>query len=282
MSRGQIWMLELARPDKRRPVLILSRSSLIPLLQTVTVAAVTSTLRGAPTEVATPANEFVVGGKNPVELLLEFGSTPSVARTEAKRADDGAMAAMARIEVYPPDSFPGEDRGQRILQLVHRGEGKEQSFPQSVTQDVVIDSPFDPWTWERADVHPSVAAVEAEVRDVLKVMARHLRERAFDRLLSYKQLGLAEWGVAYDEDVPDRVAKMRGVFDEELWARPDWNIEDVDPADYDLRLCAGGRLVECVTKTWEPILRTNPAPDGRRTRFAALLGRLRGGGDQLP
>ncbi|MBP9144890.1 MAG: type II toxin-antitoxin system PemK/MazF family toxin [Thermoanaerobaculia bacterium] len=52
MSRGQIWMLELARPDKRRPVLILSRSSLIPLLQTVTVAAVTSTLRGAPTEVA--------------------------------------------------------------------------------------------------------------------------------------------------------------------------------------------------------------------------------------
>ncbi len=52
VARGQIWLLELARPDKRRPVLVLSRQSLIPLLQTVTVAAVTSTLRGAPTEVA--------------------------------------------------------------------------------------------------------------------------------------------------------------------------------------------------------------------------------------
>jgi mRNA interferase MazF len=51
LNRGEIWLLELRRPDKRRPVLILSRPSLIPLLHTVTVAAVTSTLRGSPTEV---------------------------------------------------------------------------------------------------------------------------------------------------------------------------------------------------------------------------------------
>lgn len=51
LSRGEIWLLELSRPDKRRPVLVLSRPSLIPLLQTVTVAAITSTLRGSPTEV---------------------------------------------------------------------------------------------------------------------------------------------------------------------------------------------------------------------------------------
>ena len=51
LNRGEIWLLELPRPDKRRPVLILSRPSLIPLLHTVTVAAITSTLRGSPTEV---------------------------------------------------------------------------------------------------------------------------------------------------------------------------------------------------------------------------------------
>ncbi len=44
-------MLELAHPAKRRPVLVLSRESLIGLLRTVTVAAITSTLRGSPTEV---------------------------------------------------------------------------------------------------------------------------------------------------------------------------------------------------------------------------------------
>ncbi len=44
-------MLNLPRPDKKLPVLVLSRPSLIPLLHTVTVAAVTPTLRGSPTEV---------------------------------------------------------------------------------------------------------------------------------------------------------------------------------------------------------------------------------------
>jgi mRNA interferase MazF len=51
LNRGEIWLLNLPRPDKRRPVLVLSRPSLIPLLHTVTVAAITSTLRGSPTEV---------------------------------------------------------------------------------------------------------------------------------------------------------------------------------------------------------------------------------------
>jgi len=51
LNRGEIWLLRLAKPDKRRPVLVLSRPSLIGVLHTVTVAAVTSTLRGSPTEV---------------------------------------------------------------------------------------------------------------------------------------------------------------------------------------------------------------------------------------
>lgn len=52
VNRGEIWLLALPRPDKRRPVLVLSRPSLIGVLHTVTVAAITSTVRGSPTEVA--------------------------------------------------------------------------------------------------------------------------------------------------------------------------------------------------------------------------------------
>jgi mRNA interferase MazF len=51
VNRGEIWLLALPHPDKRRPVLVLTRPSLIRLLHTVTVAAITSTLRGSPTEV---------------------------------------------------------------------------------------------------------------------------------------------------------------------------------------------------------------------------------------
>lgn len=51
LNRTEIWLLDRPRPDKRRPVLVLSRPSLIAALHTVTVAAITSTRRGSPTEV---------------------------------------------------------------------------------------------------------------------------------------------------------------------------------------------------------------------------------------
>lgn len=51
VARGEIWLLTLPRPDRRRPVLVLSRPSLLKVLHTATVAAITSTLRGVPTEV---------------------------------------------------------------------------------------------------------------------------------------------------------------------------------------------------------------------------------------
>ena len=51
VNRGEIWQYRFKAPDKRRPVLILSREAVIPLLHTVMVAPVTSTRRGAPSEV---------------------------------------------------------------------------------------------------------------------------------------------------------------------------------------------------------------------------------------
>ena len=61
LNRAEIWLLERPRPDKRRPVLILSRPSLIAALHTVTVAAVTSTRRGSPTEVELGVEEGLKG-----------------------------------------------------------------------------------------------------------------------------------------------------------------------------------------------------------------------------
>jgi len=50
-QRGEIWLYTFNPPDKRRPVLILTRQSVLPLLRTAVVAPVTSTVRGLPSEV---------------------------------------------------------------------------------------------------------------------------------------------------------------------------------------------------------------------------------------
>lgn len=51
VNRGEIWFYIFKAPDKRRPVLILTRQEVIPLLRTVMVAPITSAIRGAPSEV---------------------------------------------------------------------------------------------------------------------------------------------------------------------------------------------------------------------------------------
>jgi mRNA interferase MazF len=57
LNRGEIWMFEFSRPDKRRPVLILTRPEVIELLHTVMVAPITSTVHGAPSEVIVGIDE---------------------------------------------------------------------------------------------------------------------------------------------------------------------------------------------------------------------------------
>lgn len=57
VNRGEIWLYTFKPPDKRRPVLILSRPDVIPLLSTVMVAPITSTIRGAPSEVGVGIDE---------------------------------------------------------------------------------------------------------------------------------------------------------------------------------------------------------------------------------
>jgi len=51
MKRGDVYWYAFHPPDKRRPVLILTRNSAIPFLHSVSVAPITSTVRGVPSEV---------------------------------------------------------------------------------------------------------------------------------------------------------------------------------------------------------------------------------------
>src|SRR5436309_10944535 len=51
IRRGDIRLYQFAPPDKQRPVVVLTRESAIAYLSTVTVAPITSTIRGVPSEV---------------------------------------------------------------------------------------------------------------------------------------------------------------------------------------------------------------------------------------
>lgn len=51
MKRGEVRWYKFSTPDKKRPVVILTRSSVLEYLSEVTVAPITSTIRDIPSEV---------------------------------------------------------------------------------------------------------------------------------------------------------------------------------------------------------------------------------------
>ena len=61
MKRGDICWYTFKSPDKKRPVLILTRDSAIKVLNSVTIAPITSTIRSIPTEVVLTEEDGLPG-----------------------------------------------------------------------------------------------------------------------------------------------------------------------------------------------------------------------------
>ena len=73
-------MYHFARPGKRRPVLVLSRHSVIPLLRTVMVAPITSAIHGVPSEVPVGIDHGLKG-----DSVVNLDHVQTVEKTRLKR-----------------------------------------------------------------------------------------------------------------------------------------------------------------------------------------------------
>lgn len=88
IARGDIRLIRVRRPDKARPVLVLTRDSAVPYLSRVTVAPITSTIRAVPSEVIIGPDD---GMKRPCAVNLHNVVTVArhdIGRRVAQLGDD--------------------------------------------------------------------------------------------------------------------------------------------------------------------------------------------------
>ena len=93
MQRGEICWYKFQAPNKKRPVLILTRDSILDYLGEVTVAPVTSTIRNIPSEVFLSADE---GMKNDCVVNLDHIQTVSK-KTIGKRLTSLSTIKMKSV-----------------------------------------------------------------------------------------------------------------------------------------------------------------------------------------
>jgi len=108
IDRGDVRLYQFAPPDKQRPVVVLTRNSAIDYLSTVTVAPVTSTIRGVPSEVVLNEED---GMKTPCAVNVHNVTTVSqdrlgrrVAQLNSRRMHEICGAMRFSLGCEGPES----------------------------------------------------------------------------------------------------------------------------------------------------------------------------------
>ncbi len=96
-------MHRFAAPDKRRPVLILTRESAISVMTRVTVAPITTKIRGIPTEVAIGPRDGMKAdcavNLDNIQTVVRSELGPPIASLSAAKMADVAVAIRFALEL---------------------------------------------------------------------------------------------------------------------------------------------------------------------------------------
>lgn len=91
-QQGEVWWAEGL--DTRRPVLVVTRSAIVPVLATIVVAPVTRTIREIPTELALGTEEGL-----PVECVAAFDNLETIDWRGVLTTRIGPLAPSRRPEL---------------------------------------------------------------------------------------------------------------------------------------------------------------------------------------
>jgi mRNA interferase MazF len=120
VARGEIRLYAFPAPDKPRPVLVLTRSSAIGYLSWITVAPITSTIRGVPSEVVVGPDD---GLKPPCVINLHNVVTVSkqqIGRRLAQLSESRCARCAGRlglpwaVQMVPACQRPDRNSDRRV------------------------------------------------------------------------------------------------------------------------------------------------------------------------
>lgn len=221
-------------------------------------------------------NPLVRDGRNTLEVVVDPGERPALARVAANLHSDAGIRVRARLLRSAHGGVIGEALPSEVLCKVDfEGDGLARSFPHLLSREVTIASPFPRWRWERAEPLREGPRLTDEVMNFVADYRLALSRRDLVRHNAMSALLHEEMCAAFGSD-PARRLETINRFLRDLWGRADWAMEPIDADDLDIRLCADGRLVQCLTRTWDDPIRSNADAGGGRLSVSMFLGRIDG------
>ncbi|MDO9020357.1 MAG: hypothetical protein Q8S73_11480 [Deltaproteobacteria bacterium] len=220
-------------------------------------------------------DHVLVNGENVFEVLINPGSTPSVARTDKRTLPGDGVAVEVHAARCPPGTAPGETGTTSLFRFGERLPDGPTEFPRVVRTVRPVDGSFGPWAWERAEVLQLDGELLQEATRYVQSMHGALARKSFPGFWAHNEIAHREVCIAFDVALAERQRGAEAAL-AELFADPAFAMAPLVAENFDYRLVGGGRLLECIAKDWSAIVRTEPDSEGHVMRFPIMLGRYEG------
>jgi hypothetical protein len=223
---------------------------------------------------ATAAQEFLVPGDNAIEILVEPGTRPSLARTERRDLATPAASVTARLVRYPDGVFTEAANGEILAEINWLGRPEVAAFPQSMSRTATLGSQHGRWSWQDAPVLVLDEQLVLEARAVLDDVARTLRSGDVDAAWRATEVRVREGLRAYPSlSEAEGRAELGKVL--AYYRRSADPVRPFTPERHDFRLVARDRVLQCIDLDWSASLKLeNPSDPGEVVPYALFLARI--------
>jgi hypothetical protein len=224
--------------------------------------------------------QYMVDGKNVFKLVVEPGPIPSLALGDPTIAEEDRpvskpeMIARARMARYRDGEDILPKCGVTLAEIEWRAADLEEPvpFPHVIEQEVDLGPQFGPWQWQTAEQLTLDPATYDEAATVIEQVAQAWERGDAAPISALAQLKHAEMERAMPAYPP---GSFDEVFREEITTfsqHEDWQPPAPTRDLYDLRLVAGGRMVQAIAKDWRPAVRLA----GGKFGYHFMIGRIDG------
>ncbi len=227
------------------------------------------------------SNQYLVDGLNEISILVNPGPTPSKAihgpggrRIRAAAPGAKASASLCR---YPFGATVGGPSREELARAEWFGPAGDAPvvFPLVVTARKDLGKLAGRWEWESSER----IALDAESRAGIGMLLSELRTSLDagdpEPFIEAGRTRLAELALAYGQPPGKKERIIRKAMDDDS-SQPWWGMQDLDPKQFDFRLCGRNRLVEALNADWNPCLREKPDPSSGVGLYGMMIGRSGG------
>ncbi len=225
-----------------------------------------------------PVHWYLVNGQNKLEVVVEPGARPTLSREHTGYRRLIGASAIGRLIRYPIGAITDPDNGTLLGEINWQPpDDRDEAYPLVLSANIDVRTPFPRWAWQDA---PVLTLDEATQKEALSVLSR--AHEAFDRGEVKAMLDLLK--VRFDEGLSAHPHADRKTLEEELkgWveevASDEVEVLPLAPERHDMRLCAGGRVLELIDQDNRPSQRYRTEDDEGDdvTGYPMMLARVGG------